>query len=210
MGDPNASISTPQPVHYRPMYGVLGRARGKTGVTFVSQAALDDDIGEKLQLQKQLVAVQGHSRHPQEGHDPQRADAEDRGRPAELPGAGGRRRSSPANRQTSCRWRNAIFCSDGAAADRRRNSMRNGGTSTVVAGERVVNQNYFQDHPTLRLWRLVAARHRSSRVSEQSPVSGWIILAALFYNSWIYGVDLHPGRRGQHRHRKRAAVPTRD
>ncbi len=59
MGDPNASISTPQPVHYRPMYGVLGRARGKTGVTFVSQAALDDKVGDKLQLQKQLVAVRG-------------------------------------------------------------------------------------------------------------------------------------------------------
>ena len=59
MGDPNASISTPQPVHYRPMYGVLGKARGKTGVTFVSQAALDDDVGGKLQLQKQLVAVKG-------------------------------------------------------------------------------------------------------------------------------------------------------
>ena len=59
MGDPNASISTPQPVHYRPMYGVLGRALGSTGVTFVSQAALDDGIGEKLKLQKQLVAVKG-------------------------------------------------------------------------------------------------------------------------------------------------------
>lgn len=59
MGDPNASISTPQPVHYRPMYGVLGRARGSTGVTFVSKAALDDDIGGKLKLGKQLVAVRG-------------------------------------------------------------------------------------------------------------------------------------------------------
>lgn len=59
MGDPNASISTPQPVHYRPMFGVMGRARGRTGVTFVSQAALDDDIGGKLQLQKELVAVKG-------------------------------------------------------------------------------------------------------------------------------------------------------
>jgi urease subunit alpha len=59
MGDPNASISTPQPVHYRPMYGVLGRARGSTGVTFVSTAALDDDIGGKLKLSKQLVAVRG-------------------------------------------------------------------------------------------------------------------------------------------------------
>jgi urease subunit alpha len=57
MGDPNASISTPQPVHYRPMYGVMGRARKTTGVTFVSKAALDDGIGEKLQLQKALVAV---------------------------------------------------------------------------------------------------------------------------------------------------------
>ncbi|KAB2718085.1 urease subunit alpha [Brucella intermedia] len=59
MGDPNASISTPQPVHYRPMYGVLGRALGSTGVTFVSKSALDDGIGEKLKLNKQLVAVKG-------------------------------------------------------------------------------------------------------------------------------------------------------
>lgn len=59
MGDPNASISTPQPVHYRPMYGVMGRALGSTGVTFVSKAALDDGIGEKLKLNKQLVAVKG-------------------------------------------------------------------------------------------------------------------------------------------------------
>ncbi|MEL4377438.1 urease subunit alpha [Brucella cytisi] len=59
MGDPNASISTPQPVHYRPMYGVMGRALGSTGVTFVSKAALDDGIGEKLKLSKQLVAVKG-------------------------------------------------------------------------------------------------------------------------------------------------------
>ncbi len=59
MGDPNASISTPQPVHYRPMFGVLGRARASTGITFVSKAALDDDIGGKLKLGKQLVAVSG-------------------------------------------------------------------------------------------------------------------------------------------------------
>ncbi|MEN5279445.1 urease subunit alpha [Brucella sp. TWI432] len=59
MGDPNASISTPQPVHYRPMYGVIGRALGSTSVTFVSKAALADGIGEKLKLNKQLVAVHG-------------------------------------------------------------------------------------------------------------------------------------------------------
>jgi urease subunit alpha len=59
MGDPNASISTPQPVHFRPMYGAFGRALGSTGVTFVSQAALDDGIGEKLKLGKSLSAVRG-------------------------------------------------------------------------------------------------------------------------------------------------------
>ena len=59
MGDLNASISTPQPVHYRLMYGVLGRALGSTGVTFVSKSALNDGIGEKLKLSKQLVAVTG-------------------------------------------------------------------------------------------------------------------------------------------------------
>ena len=57
MGDPNASISTPQPVHYRPMYGLYGRARAATGVTFVSKAALDAGIGSKLKLSKSLVAV---------------------------------------------------------------------------------------------------------------------------------------------------------
>ena len=59
MGDPNASISTPQPVHSRPMYGVMGRALGSTGVTFVSRSALADGIGEKLKLTKNLVAAKG-------------------------------------------------------------------------------------------------------------------------------------------------------
>ena len=59
MGDPNASISTPQPVHYRPMFGALGGALAATGVTFVSKAALDDGIGEKLGLKKTLSAVKG-------------------------------------------------------------------------------------------------------------------------------------------------------
>jgi len=57
MGDPNASIPTPQPVHYRPMFGVLGGARLATGTTFVSQAALDAGIATRLNLAKPLVAV---------------------------------------------------------------------------------------------------------------------------------------------------------
>jgi len=59
MGDPNASIPTPQPVHYRPMFGALGGARHATSLTFVSRAALDDDIGARLGLRKRLEAVRG-------------------------------------------------------------------------------------------------------------------------------------------------------
>ncbi len=58
MGDPNASIPTPQPVHYRPMFGSFGKAL-KTSVTFVSQAALQNPAVHALQLQKPLVAVSG-------------------------------------------------------------------------------------------------------------------------------------------------------
>jgi urease subunit alpha len=57
MGDPNASIPTPQPVHYRPMFGALGGAKANTSITFVSQAALDAGIKEKLGLCKIVTAV---------------------------------------------------------------------------------------------------------------------------------------------------------
>ncbi len=57
MGDPNASIPTPQPVHYRPMFGGLGAALAATCITFVSAAALDDGIGERLGLRRMLRAV---------------------------------------------------------------------------------------------------------------------------------------------------------
>ena len=56
MGDPNASIPTPQPVHYRPMFGAFGKALGSS-VTFVSQAALKNPAVRKLELGKPLVAV---------------------------------------------------------------------------------------------------------------------------------------------------------
>lgn len=56
MGDPNASIPTPQPVHYRPMFGSFGKAL-KTSVTFVSQAALSNPAVIDLQLMKPLEAV---------------------------------------------------------------------------------------------------------------------------------------------------------
>ena len=57
MGDPNASLPTPQPVHYRPMFGAFGRALPAVGVTFTSQAALEAGIGERLRLERPLLAV---------------------------------------------------------------------------------------------------------------------------------------------------------
>ena len=57
MGDPNASIPTPQPVHYRPMFGQFGAAMAASCITFVSQAALDDGIGDRLRLNRTLSAV---------------------------------------------------------------------------------------------------------------------------------------------------------
>ena len=59
MGDPNASIPTPQPVLYRPMFGALGAALAQTCVTFTSQAALDLGIPAQLGLQRRCVAVRG-------------------------------------------------------------------------------------------------------------------------------------------------------
>ena len=57
MGDPNASIPTPQPVHYRMMFGGFGRALQDNNLTFVSQAALDSNIDQTLGLRRKLVAV---------------------------------------------------------------------------------------------------------------------------------------------------------
>jgi urease subunit alpha len=57
MGDPNASIPTPQPVHYRPMFGMLGGALAESCITFVSGAALEDGIGTRLGLRRHLAAV---------------------------------------------------------------------------------------------------------------------------------------------------------
>jgi urease subunit alpha len=59
MGDPNASIPTPQPVYTRPMFGAFGGARHVTSVSFVSQAAQADGLASKLGLAKETVAVSG-------------------------------------------------------------------------------------------------------------------------------------------------------
>ncbi len=58
MGDPNASIPTPQPVHYRPMFAAFGRSLTESSVVFTSQAAIDDGLRARIGTQKQMVAVE--------------------------------------------------------------------------------------------------------------------------------------------------------
>ena len=57
MGDPNASLPTPQPMYYRPMYAAYGSALGKTCISFVSRAAYDDDVKSKYGLSRQVMPV---------------------------------------------------------------------------------------------------------------------------------------------------------
>tara|TARA_B100000579_G_scaffold429672_1_gene441818 strand:+ start:1471 stop:3180 length:1710 start_codon:yes stop_codon:yes gene_type:complete len=59
MGDPNASIPTPQPVYMRPMFGAFGRSLENSSVSFVSEAGFSNDIGKALQLRKKIVPVKG-------------------------------------------------------------------------------------------------------------------------------------------------------
>jgi len=59
MGDPNASIPTPQPVHYRPMFGALGGARAHTCLTFMSQAGIKAGVADQLGINKTVAAVSG-------------------------------------------------------------------------------------------------------------------------------------------------------
>ncbi len=58
MGDPNASIPTPQPVHYRPMFGAYGASRTRGSLTFVSKLSLDKGLASKLRTDRELVAVE--------------------------------------------------------------------------------------------------------------------------------------------------------
>jgi urease subunit alpha len=58
MGDPNASIPTPQPVHYRPMFGAFGKSLTRSALTFVSKTALDKGLEDRLKVEKRLVAVE--------------------------------------------------------------------------------------------------------------------------------------------------------
>ena len=59
MGDPNASIPTPQPVHYRPMFAANGKALASSCITFMSKAAIKANVPDKLGLERRVEAVKG-------------------------------------------------------------------------------------------------------------------------------------------------------
>ncbi len=76
MGDPNASIPTPQPVHYRPMFGGYGAALTAASLTFVSRAALDKGLAARLRTAAPARGGREHARrHLQDEHGAQRRDA---------------------------------------------------------------------------------------------------------------------------------------
>src|SRR6476619_1432380 len=60
MGDPNASIPTPEPVYYRPMFGAMGLAKYSTSVTFTSKLAIKNDLKKKLGLKKKILPVNNY------------------------------------------------------------------------------------------------------------------------------------------------------
>ena len=113
MGDPNASIPTPQPVLMRPMFGSFGRAPGPISFAFVSQACLDAGVLPSYGLRKRIEAVRHCRGIGKTRHEIQRRLAR-RSRSIPRPTASPPTASiSPARRQRSSRWRSGISCSDG-------------------------------------------------------------------------------------------------
>ena len=140
MGDPNASIPTPQPVHYRPMFGAFGKALTASSVVFVSKAALKAGLRDKLGVDKQFVAVEntrgGISKKSMVHNG---ATPEDRGRCGNLRGARRRRAARPARPPRCCRWRSVIFCSEGIDPMRRASAVKTAGSwDAASAIDRVV------------------------------------------------------------------------
>ena len=100
MGDPNASIATPQPVYMRPQFAAYGRALSKSCLSFVSKAAVKNGIAERYGLAARGGGRRALPRHRQEGHEAQRGDPRDPGRRGHVPGLGRRREGRAASRST--------------------------------------------------------------------------------------------------------------
>ena len=86
MGDPNASIPTPQPVHYRPMFGAFGKALTASSLVFVSKAALRERAAQQARRRQAVRRGRAHPRHFQEEHGAQRRDARHHRRSGNLRG----------------------------------------------------------------------------------------------------------------------------
>jgi urease subunit alpha len=100
MGDPNASIPTPQPVHYRPMFASFGKLRTNSTVTFVSQAAIDAGLPQRLGTAKKMVAVKNTR-----GGISKASMIHNSATPKMVS-------CWCVNRRLHCRWRSGIFCFD--------------------------------------------------------------------------------------------------
>ena len=111
MGDPNASIPTPQPVHYRPMFGAFGRALTASSVVFASKAAVRANLGKKLGIQKELVAVSNTRKINKKSmvHNDATPDLRSIRRPTRCAPTAN---CSPASRPRCCRWRSGISCTE--------------------------------------------------------------------------------------------------
>ena len=117
MGDPNASIPTPQPVYSRPMFGSFGQSLTQSSVSFVSQAAEANGVKDQLGLAKKCRRRARHPYHRQIRHASERCDAS-RLRCTPKPTKSALTAScSPANLRKSCQWRSAISCSEVAMTD---------------------------------------------------------------------------------------------
>ena len=199
MGDPNASIPTPQPVHYRPMFGAFGGALRATSLTFVSQAALDGRRRRAARPAQARWSRCSGTPHASRKRDMIHNDcaAEDRGRPADLRGARRRRAADLRAGDACCRWRSAISCSEsrqmqpmakmlrfteamhhGQARGRRRDlltlAVRSSASAAGCAIARLDDGREAALHPAARD---AAARRRPAAVADDGEV-GRVVRAA--------------------------------
>ena len=122
MGDPNASIPTPQPVHYRPMFGAFGGgARALVADLRLAGGARRRRAPTSSACASASAPVRGTPRDRQARHGAQRRHADDRGRRRRPTRCAPTACCSPASRRRCCRWRSATSCSDG---DRRADAAR--------------------------------------------------------------------------------------
>ena len=129
MGDPNASIPTPQPVHYRPMFGAFGGALARPRVTFVSQAALENaGVPQARPARSRSSRCRTRARSARRDMMHNDCTAADRGRPADLRSARRRRAADLRAGDACCRWRSATSCSDASNGTQRCSSSKRSST----------------------------------------------------------------------------------